>query len=115
MGRKIFIADDEKDAVDFLKKMLQKRGHTVTVVYDGLEARNTLGENAYDVIFLDCSLPNLTGLELIKEAKEHSPNAKVIIFTGYAAVDENLVKDLGADEFIQKPVNFDVIEKVIAE
>ena len=112
MGKKILIAEDQKDSAEFLGRILKRRGFDIAVVNDGLSAKKLIISRQFDVILLDCSMPGLTGPELIQEARQHNPKAKVIIFTGYQAIDGKLADDLGADAFLQKPLKPEDIEKI---
>jgi len=113
MSKKILVADDEKDISSFLKNILERKGCQVSVAYDGLEAKKMLEANAFDAVLLDCSMPELTGPELVKSVKEKSPKTKIIIFSGYSAVDAKLADDLGADKFLQKPLTTQMIEEAL--
>ena len=111
--KNILVADDLADTRDFIKKILERRGHKVFVACDGIKAKKLLEGHQYDIIFLDCSMPGLTGPELIQTAKEKSPAAKIIIFSGFPVVNDRLVDDLGADMFLQKPLTIEMIEKAL--
>jgi len=112
MGKRILIADDQKDTAEYMGRILKRRGHEVAVVNDGLEAKKLITSQEFDILFLDCSMPGMTGPELIQDARQHNPKAKVVIFTGYGAIDGKLADDLGADEFLQKPLKPEEIEKI---
>jgi len=112
MGKKILIAEDQKDTAEFLGRILKRKGHEVSVVNDGLKAKKLIDSQHFDIFLLDCSMPGMTGPELIKDAREHNPNAKVIIFSGYNAIDGKLAGDLGADAFLHKPLKPEDIEKI---
>ena len=113
MSKKILVADDEKDISNFLKNILERKGCQVSVAYDGLEAKKMLEANTFDAVLLDCSMPELTGPELVKSVKEKSPKTKIIIFSGYSAVDGKLADDLGVDKFLQKPLTAQMIEEAL--
>lgn len=113
MPRNVLIADDEESAVDLLKKILKKMGYEVTVCYDGLQAMEFLKDEIFDVVLFDYNMPGMSGTELIRFAKEREPSTKVIIFTGYTDMDRQMAIDFGADEFLQKPLTLETIEKVL--
>ena len=115
MPKTILVADDEKDTSNFIKRILERRGHKVSVAYDGLNAKKLIENHNYEVVLLDCSMPGLTGPELIKFIREKNPKTNVIVFTGYAAIDGKLADDLGADKFLQKPLTVEMIEKAIGD
>jgi len=113
MGKKILVADDERDTANFLKSILERKGCEVSVVYDGLQAKSLLEANNYDAVLLDCSMPELTGPELVGSIRRKSPKTKIIIFSGLSAVDNKLAEDIGADKFFQKPLTKEMIEEAL--
>lgn len=113
IAKRILVADDEKDTCNFIKRILERRKYKVSLAYDGIEAQKLLENNEFNFVFLDCSMPGLAGFELIKFVREKSPQAKVFIFSGYAAINDRLANDLGADEFLQKPLSVEKIEEVL--
>lgn len=85
---------------------------------DGLEALKILETEAVDIVLSDVIMPNLSGLELLKEIKEQRPDQAVILMTGYS--DKDLILEAlqaGADDFINKPINIlqlsTTVEKVL--
>lgn len=111
--KNILVADDERDTSDLIKRILERRGYKVAVAYDGLKARKLIEAHRYDAVLLDCSMPGLTGPELIRFIRDKDPQTKIIIFTGFSAVDGRLASDLGADKFLQKPLTVEAIEKAL--
>jgi len=113
IAKSILVADDEKDTCLFIKRILERRKYKVSLAYDGTEAQKLLEKNQFNFAFLDCSMPGLAGFELIKVVREKNPQAKVFIFSGYAAINDRLANDLGADEFLQKPLSVERIEEIL--
>ncbi len=113
MPRKVLIADDENEAVDLLRKVLEKMDYQVTVCYDGIQAMEFLQGDVFDVVLLDCDMPGLSGPELIRFAKEREPSTKVIIFTGFSGIDRDIAINYGADEFLQKPLTVEAIKEAL--
>ncbi|MDD5005338.1 MAG: response regulator [Candidatus Omnitrophica bacterium] len=113
MIKTILVADDELEISSFLKKALERKRCVVSVASDGLKAKEILDTKSFDAVLLDCSMPGLTGPELIKVIRQKSPLAKIIIFSGYSAVDGKLAQDLGADGFMQKPLTIKMIEQML--
>jgi DNA-binding response OmpR family regulator len=112
MAKTVLVADDDKDITDAIKRILERKRYSISVVYDGFSAKDMLEKIIYDVVLLDCSMPGLTGVELIRFIREKNPATKIVIFTGFS-VDDKLVKDLGADSFLRKPISAEMIEKEI--
>ncbi|MGA2775034.1 MAG: response regulator [Candidatus Omnitrophota bacterium] len=110
---KILIADDEKEVVLLLKKFLERKNHDTDVAYDGARALELIKENKYDLVFLDHNMPEITGLELIEYIKKNTPEIKAVMITGYPQMADSAAKDLGADEYLTKPLQFKDIEEII--
>ncbi|MDI6803795.1 MAG: response regulator transcription factor [Bacteroidota bacterium] len=113
MRKTILIVDDEKDIVDLLKYNLQKEGYKVETAFDGEKALE-LVERQPDLILLDIMLPEYSGLEVVKEVKknEKTTNIPVIFLTAKGSeTDEIVGLELGADDYIVKPIS---IPKLLA-
>lgn len=114
MAKRILVVDDEKDCCSFIDDYLTKRGYDVDVAYDGLQAKDLLGNNTYDCIFFDCNMPELTGIELVAVINKKNPHAKKIMISGYEGIDERFAKEIGIDIFLSKPIALKEVEKIIS-
>ena len=110
---KILIADDEKRIVDLLREFLEKKGHSVDVVFDGKKALELIKETGFDIVFLDENMPELTGLEIVKYIKQNNFKIKSVILTGYPCINEEFSEIVGADEYLEKPVDLSKIEEIV--
>jgi CheY-like chemotaxis protein len=100
----IMIVDDEPQVAEVLAKSLSRQGHRATVVHSGEEALRLLRGWAPDAMFLDVSMPGMTGLDVMAEVKRLRPGLAVVVITGHATPDEvEDVKRLGAVDVIAKP------------
>ena len=84
----------------------------VVCVNDGQEAKDVIEKENFDYFLLDCSMPNLTGLELIETARRRNPRAKIVLISGFPAVNNAVVQKLGGDLFIHKPIQLSEIDEV---
>jgi CheY-like chemotaxis protein len=104
---KILWADDEIDLLKPQLFFLEKKGYEVTTVSNGHDALDQLEEDpSIDVVFLDESMPGLTGLETLARIKERNPGIPVIMITKNEA--ENIMEEaIGSqiDDYLIKPVN----------
>lgn len=103
----ILICDDEKDIVDVLNYNLSKEGFNVTVAYNGQEAMQKLRPEL-DIVLLDIMMPYMDGLEVCKKIKENPQlkNISVIFLTAKdSEIDEIKGLELGADDYITKPIS----------
>lgn len=107
MKQKILIADDERDILDFLKYNLEKEGFDVLTAKNGIEAVAQAKKNP-SLILLDVMMPEMDGLETVRTLKKNSATAKipVIFLTARGSeVDEVVGLELGADDYIIKPIS----------
>ena len=112
---KILIADNAQDVVKLLKEVLINSGHGVDTAFDGKEAMEFLESAAYDLVFLDHDMPEMTGIELIKFIRTRGMKTKIVMISGYPTMQEFFVKTLGADEYIPKPFSIDEVLKIVTK
>lgn len=107
MKKTILIVDDEKDIVDLLSYNLQREGYNILTAHNGKEAL-IKAELKPDLIILDIMLPEYDGLYVLKKLKENELTAKipVIFLTAKSSeIDEVVGLELGADDYIVKPIS----------
>jgi two-component system alkaline phosphatase synthesis response regulator PhoP len=107
MKTKILLVDDEKDIVEFLHYNLIQEGFDVIAAYDGKEALDKISERP-GLIILDIMMPKLDGFEVCKKvrAMRGYENIPIIFLTAKSSeVDEILGLELGASDYIQKPIS----------
>ena len=105
--KRILVVDDERDIVDLIAYNLRKEGYDVSSAYDGKEGLER-SIPAPDLIILDLMMPVLDGFEACRQLRKNPVTAHVpIIFLTASSreVDEVLGLELGADDFIQKPIS----------
>jgi two-component system response regulator PilR (NtrC family) len=111
----LLIVDDEQSIRQLLTLIFTRAGHRVRAAENGRAALALLREEAADLIISDVKMPDIGGIELLRAARELTPDVAVIMMTAFATIDTaREAFKLGADDFIQKP--FDVEElKLIVE
>jgi len=105
--KKILLVDDEPDIVEFLKYNLEQQNFEVIVGYNGEEALQKLAEKP-DLIVLDIMMPKLDGFETCKRIREKKEfeNVPIVFLTAKAGeIDEIKGLELGASDYIQKPIS----------
>ncbi|HYW78644.1 MAG TPA: response regulator, partial [Thermoguttaceae bacterium] len=102
---RILVVDDEKIKRVTLADDLADQGHEVVTAGDGAEALETLGRQPFDVVVTDLKMPQLDGLELLKQIKEGPLAAmEVIKMTAYGSIPVAVeAVKLGAFDFLTKP------------
>lgn len=113
-GKKILVVDDEENARAALSKILTHEGYDVSSAGNGLEALNVLRNREVDLIITDMNMPEMNGLTFLRELNRSHPKSNVIMITAYGEVESYLeAMNLGAFEYINKPVRYDDLKKVI--
>jgi len=111
----ILIVDDELGMRQFLTHLFQKEGHTVRVADNGREAMTLLRQQASDLVLSDIRMPDMSGIELLREAHAFLPEIEVIMMTAFASVDTAREAFLlGAYDFVQKPFDNDLLKETVA-
>jgi DNA-binding NtrC family response regulator len=112
-GKKILVADDEKEFRTILGDEFRKAGYNVTLAADGDEAIRCLDREKFDLALLDIRMPKIDGLGVLRHITQRKLKTKVIVLTGYADLNIAIeAKQHGAIDFINKP--FDVNEVIIS-
>jgi two-component system alkaline phosphatase synthesis response regulator PhoP len=105
--KKILLVDDEKDIVEFLDYNLRQEGFNVITAYDGLETLEKIKENP-DLIILDIMMPGMDGFEVCRRIRSMNgfQRTPIIFLTAKSGeVDEIKGLELGASDYIQKPIS----------
>ncbi len=105
---KVLLVDDEAEFLETLVKRLTKRKLDVIGATSGKEALGILLENPVDVIVLDVKMPDMDGIETLREIKKLRPYVEVIMLTGHANVEVAIQgMELGAFDYLMKPMDID--------
>ena len=104
----ILVVEDEKKVAAFIEKGLREEGITVTVAYDGLEARPLWQRMTFDVVILDIMMPRMDGLSLLKQMRADKDHTPVLMLTARDAIPDRVTGlQSGADDYLIKPFAFD--------
>lgn len=105
---RVLLVDDEQDFLTTLVKRLKKRNLDVISASGGVEALRMVAENELDVIVLDVKMPDMNGIDTLREIKKIQPAAEVIMLTGHADVEVAIEgMELGAFDYLMKPADID--------
>lgn len=108
MSKKVLIADDSPTVRNIAESMLKKHGYDVLLAEDGLKAIQTAKLEKPEIVFLDHSLPGLSGEEVLRELKQSEglKHIHVVMFlTKEKEVREGEFKSMGVEAFVIKPFN----------
>ncbi|MBL9015281.1 MAG: PAS domain S-box protein, partial [Myxococcales bacterium] len=115
--RKIVVVDDQDDAREMLKMLLESRDHTVIDAADGQSAVQLIAKHRPDVAFIDIGLPVMTGYEIAQQIRADRALDDVVLvaLTGYGAPqDVHAARAAGFDEHLIKPAELAKLEKILA-
>jgi len=113
-NKRILVVDDEENARVVLSKILAHDGYDVSSAANGVEALNFLRSKDVELIITDLNMPEMNGLMFLRELNRSHPSSNVIMITAYGEVESYLeAMTLGAFEYINKPVKYDDLKKVI--
>lgn len=105
MGYKILIADDEPELRELFRLYLEKDGYEVLEAEDGLRALEMLKENKVDLLLLDVMMPGMDGFSVLKQVRKENNIPVLIMSAKDTDEDKILGLDLGADDYLTKPIN----------
>ena len=106
----ILIADDDRVQTLMRSTRLKAKGFKVTVAYDAIQAWMAVIKTLPDVIVLDIQMPGGTGIAVLKQLKASTKTCQIPVIVLSGSIDPqsaSTVKDLGADEYLAKPVDLD--------
>lgn len=110
----IMVLDDVLDAGIMIKKILERKGHTVHVFTEEEEAIDYAASHSIDCAILDIKLKKMTGIEVLEELKKSNKDIKAIMLTGYPTIETaRQALRLGAAEYCVKPIEKDELEEKV--
>ena len=114
-NERILIVDDEKLIRWSVRRQLEEWGYVVLEAENGTGGLAQIRSESPDLILLDVRLPDLSGIEVLREIKQNNLSVPVIVFTGDPQLDDikSAIK-LGALDFIKKPIDFDEFQITVA-
>ncbi|MEN8189843.1 MAG: sigma-54 dependent transcriptional regulator [Thermodesulfobacteriota bacterium] len=109
----ILVVDDEQIQREMLAGFLKNQGYNVITAAGGAEALNSFEDYPLDLVLLDHRMGDMNGDEVLAKMKARNPLIHAIMITAYGAVETAVkVMQLGADDFLEKPVD---LEKLLAK
>ena len=106
---KILVVDDSPDNVFLIKTILEEEGYTVSTAENGASALAQLETSTCDLVLLDLMMPGIDGYEVTKRVRQNTalPFIPILLITAHDSPNVAQGLDLGADDFIRKPVTVD--------
>src|SRR6266849_1502365 len=111
---KILVVDDEPSILKLLKEALTQWGYQVECVGTGAEALEAIRTGLYDAAITDIRMPEMSGLDLLREIKRHDESIEVIVMTGYPTISSAVeaLKE-GAYDYLSKPLILDELQHLM--
>lgn len=113
--KKILIIDDSNTALVLMEYALKEAGYISLVASSVKEALKLIETHSPDLILLDLSMPEISGYDFLKKKSElHIDHIPIVIVSAYDSVESiELTRNLGALDFISKPIRLDaMMEKI---
>ncbi len=113
---RIVIADDDELVVDIVRAALEARGHVVGALEDGKRVKDVIEFKQPDLVILDCSMPELSGIEVLRQirASVRAYATPVLMLTGRRSqADEEIAVRAGADDYLRKPFDPDQLVALV--
>ncbi|HET9953602.1 MAG TPA: response regulator, partial [Polyangiaceae bacterium] len=111
---RVLVVDDEKFIRDIIADFLALEGYVVRTAEDGSSALGELSRAPYDMVISDLKMPNMGGLDLLKEVHRAYPNTLTVIMTGFGTVETAIdAMKRGAYDYILKPFKVEDVVRVI--
>ncbi|MGB9695677.1 MAG: sigma-54-dependent transcriptional regulator [Ignavibacteria bacterium] len=110
----ILVVDDESSQRVILSGFLREKGFNTFEAGSGAEALEIIRNHFVDIVISDYRMPEMTGIELLKEARQINPEIAFVIVTAFGTI-ENAVETmkLGAYDYLTKPINLDELEIIV--
>ena len=104
----ILVMEDETSMAKGIEMVLKEEGYAVDLAMNGQSALDKFSERAFDILVADLRLPDMDGMEVIKEVKDRRPETEAIVVTGYPSVSSAVdsVK-IGVFDYLRKPFTDD--------
>jgi DNA-binding NtrC family response regulator len=103
---RVLAVDDEEVVCESIRRVLTAEGYHVSTTTSSVEGVELLRKESFDLLLLDIKMPEMDGIEVLRRARDVSPDTEVIIVTGYATIDTAVEAiKLGAFDYLEKPVS----------
>jgi DNA-binding NtrC family response regulator len=113
---KILVVDDERGLCAGVREALQREGYTVDAANDAAEALELIGSRLYNLVLTDIKMPGMSGLELLRAAREKSRDTQFVLMTAYGTVESAVaaMKE-GAYDYLSKPLDMRRLRAVVTK
>jgi formate/nitrite transporter len=114
MANRILIIDDEEIVGESLRKTFADQDYEIDIAHSGQEGLLRAKRESFDLVIVDLKMPDISGLDVIKEIKDEQPDTMMVMITGYSTVDSATeALKTGAFDYIPKPFTPEEISTVV--
>jgi DNA-binding NtrC family response regulator len=107
---RVLVVDDEEEFALATATRLRRRGFDASTALSGRAAIDRLSQTTVDVVILDLRMPGMDGLDTLRSLRRLDPEVQVVFLTGHGTVASGIEgMQLGAADFLQKPVDFETL------
>src|SRR6187402_1910901 len=108
---RLLVVDDERSMRELLSIVLRREGYDVTIAENGRGAVGALERGRFDLLISDIKMPDMNGVEVLREAKRIDPDILGIMITAFASADTAIeAMRLGAHDYLSKPFDVDELK-----
>jgi DNA-binding NtrC family response regulator len=112
--KSILLVEPDRDLRGAMRKTLERSGYNVVIASDGREAMGTLSNGTIDLIISALRMPNMGGIELMREINGTRADMPVIFLTGHGDVESYMdLMNMGAFDYFEKPVREEDILRIV--
>ena len=114
MRATIYVTDDDQNVCSALSRRLVKKGHLVRSFHSGASLIEALEHELPDLLFLDLKMPEMDGLETLRQIRQKIPKTLIVMLTAYGSVEDAVeAMRLGAYDFLIKSIDFSTVEPAL--
>jgi DNA-binding NtrC family response regulator len=112
---KVLVVEDDERIRELFEDTLATLGYQVTTASTGVQAIELIQGRLFDTVLCDIRMPEMDGLEILREIKRHDPSVEVVMVTGYPTVNTAVeALKLGAYDYLAKPVRLEELQHLMA-
>ena len=111
----VLIVDDNQAAADLLQELLSLQDHTARCCYTARDALEASKVEVFDIALVDITLPDLPGTEVARQLRDSGRAPIIVAVTGLSAHDTGGANAGLFDHHLQKPIDFDALDRILEE
>jgi len=113
---KILVVDDEPGIIEVARLYLESEGYDVVTADSGVSLLSVIGEAEPNIVLLDIRMPDIDGLQCLRQIRSEYPDTEVIMMSGFATRQmAQKALELGAFDYLGKPLSFSHLIQVIEQ